>query len=144
MSIFPNDFYTGGVPAIETPTYSLTDYLINMETGEIVLDETGRAIIVEGIDALNCQIWRKLHVREMRYLIYTPEYGNTLDDLFGKSKAYADSVINMKIHDAVVDDYYVLGIKFLETDFDGSTYYVNFQIDTVFGVLDESLTINID
>ena len=148
MSIFPSEFYTGEVPIVVAPSYSLTDYLIDFETGTIVLNETGQAIIVEGLDALNCQIWRKLNTMKERYLIYSQEYGNTLYELQGYSKANADSLISIKLNEAIVDNYYVLGVRNIETEFDGSLYTVHFQIDTIFGVTRDtvinSLTIRLD
>lgn len=145
MALFPKDFYSGTISEPTTVTYSLQDYLINMETGEIVLDEIGRAIIVEGLDALNTQIWRKIHSKKSVYLIYSEDYGNTLDELFGKSKEYIDFVIGQKLKEALVDNYYVTGIKSVETSLlEDGTYRVDFQIDTVFGVSEESLTILMD
>lgn len=145
MALFPTDFYSGTVSEPTTVTYSLQDYLINMETGEIVLDELGRVTIVEGLDALNTQIWRKIHCKKGVYLIYSEDYGNTFDELFGKSKEYSDFVIGQKLKEALVDKYYVTGIKSVETSLlEDGTYKVEFQIDTVFGVSEESLTISMD
>ena len=144
MSIFPTGFYYGKQANATTENYYLKDYLIDMATGEIVLNETGQAIEVEGIEALNCRIWRKLHTRKGLYLIYDEDYGNTLDEVFGKSKSYIDKVIFIKLSEAIVDNYYVTGIKNIETKLENGIYVVNFQIDTVFGIIEEGLTITMD
>lgn len=67
MGLFPEDFYNNTqnkiVSTSEIPL--LKDYAIDLNTGEVLFDENGNAIIVEGIDAVIVQSWRKLHTPKL-------------------------------------------------------------------------------
>ena len=61
MAIMSKDFYQVNNINSDNELPLLKDYLINLDTGETIIDEkTGDGIIVEGIDAVVVQAKRKL------------------------------------------------------------------------------------
>ena len=89
MGLFPEDFYNNRIDNVkETETPLLKDYAIDLDTGEIILNEKGQPIIVNGIDAVIAQAYRKIHIDKGKYIIYSNNYGNDFKKLVGKSKSY--------------------------------------------------------
>lgn len=133
-SLFPSDFYDNTINnSTNTQLPMLYDYLIDLETGHLILDEYGRASIVSGANAIIMQTYRKLHIPKDTYYIYPNDYGSSLKDLIGKGKAYADSVISEYLIKALVDNKYVLRVSNIITELNGNNYNVNFTMTTVYG-----------
>ena len=137
MSLFSEDFYNNTINVKQdTQLPILRDYLIDLNTGHLILDEYGRCQIVEKQSAIVCQAYRKIHTPEGKYCIYSPTYGSRLRTLIGKGKQYADEFIEEFLIRALVNNWdYVNSISIISTEFNGSTYTVNFQMDTVYGIV---------
>lgn len=134
-SMFPDDFYNNTIDAnTSTEPDMLYDYLIDLDNGNIVLDETTKsAIIVSGLDAIIVQTYRKLHTDKGIYLIYDNNYGNKLKTLIGKGKKYADTYIEEFLISCLVDNTYVKKITDIETSMKSNVYSVYFVMDTIYG-----------
>lgn len=134
MSIFPADY--GKNISVITTTESTTpkllkEYAIDFETGEFLLDENKKFIIVEGLEAVQVRCWLALKIQRNRYLIYM-NVGNNLKSLVGKDLAYVNKNIQSILDEALVDEY-VKSIEDIEVTQDGDTFTVEFTINTIYG-----------
>ena len=119
--LLPTDFYNGSLITSgvlkntkENPPM-LQDYLIDLDTGFPILSKSGQFTIVEGLEAIVTQIWRKLHVERGVYQIFSSKYGNTFDELIGKGKSYADAFASQKLQSALVDKVYIKSVNDIKT-----------------------------
>lgn len=152
MGLFPEDFYNNTqnkiVSTSEIPL--LKDYAIDLNTGEVLFDENGNAIIVEGIDAVIVQSWRKLHTPKLDndnnegYFIYGSNFGNQLHKLIGKGKSYGEAFALQIITDCLVDGTYVTGISNFSTNLEKSSYSINYTMETIYGDYQDSYYIPLE
>ncbi|KFX58448.1 DUF2634 domain-containing protein [Clostridium botulinum] len=151
MGAFPEDFYNKGInqrKKKEVPL--LKDYAINLDTGEILLDKNKNAIIVDGLDAVIVQAWRKIHTKKLDplagegYLIYSKNFGSQLHKLMGKSKSNGDVYAYQMLHDCLVDGTYVTGISNFSTKLEKSCYKINYRLESIYGNKDDSFYVDID
>lgn len=134
MSIFPADY--GKSISVITTTESTTpkllkEYAIDFETGEFLLDENKKFIIVEGLEAVQVRCWLALKIQRNRYLIYM-SVGNNLKSLVGKDLAYINKNIQSILDEALVDEY-VKSIEDIKVTQDGDIFTVEFTINTIYG-----------
>jgi hypothetical protein len=145
--LLPTDFYNGNITSMSsTKSFDSTppllkDYLIDLDTGYLVKNESGQFTIVNGLEAIVMQIWRKLHTPKGVYEIFSKNYGNTFNDLIGYGKGYADSYASSKLTEAIVDNVYVKSINNVKLSLEKDCYTINFTINTIYG--DTSSTISI-
>ena len=143
MAIMSKDFYQVNNINSDNELPLLKDYLINLDTGETIIDEkTGDGIIVEGIDAVVVQAKRKLMTQKRDpdnfkrgYPIFDMNYGSAIDKLNGKSIKFVSAVAYDYIYQCLVDDLYITNIedfKILRDD-DSGKYIFQFVIVTPYG-----------
>lgn len=133
-SIFSDDFYSDIIDVKkENEIPMLYDYLIDLETGALVLDEKGQATIVSGYDAILSQTFGKINTVINTYLIYDNTYGSKIRRLIGKGKSYADMFIEQYLIECLVDKVYVNAIKNVHTKLKNGLYKVYFTMDTIYG-----------
>ncbi|WP_252238977.1 DUF2634 domain-containing protein [Clostridium sp. VAP51] len=151
MGAFPEDFYNKGNLRKKKEIPSLKhDYAIDLTTGEILLDENKKAIIVEGLDAVIVQAWRKIHTKKLDplsgegYLIYSKNFGSKLHKLIGKSKSNGDIYAYQMLHDCLVDGTYVTGISNFSTELEKSCYKINYTLESIYGSKQDSIYIETD
>lgn len=151
MSLFPEDFYNNTVKKTETNKIPLLkDYAIDLKTGEILLDENNNGIIVDGLDAVIVQAWRKIHTPKLDndnnegYFIYGPNFGSQFHKLIGKGKSVGDAFANQMLIDCLVDGVYVTKINNFSTSLKQSHYAINFAMETIYGNYQDSIYIEID
>jgi hypothetical protein len=147
MSLLPSDFYNGTVARSSTNSAvvpELVDYVIDLETGYLVVSDSGQFILCTGLRAVIMQIWRKLHIMKGEFLIYSSSYGNTFSELVGQGKSYADSYIYNKLTDAIVDKIYVKSISNLTTSLTNDKYIVSFTANTIYGDTSQVLDIDLE
>lgn len=134
MSIFPAD-YGKGISVITTTESTtpklLKEYAIDFETGEFLLDENKKFIIVEGLEAVQVRCWLALKIQRNRYLIYM-NVGNNLKSLVGKDLAYINKNMQSILDEALVDEY-VRSIEDIKVTKDGDIFTVEFTINTIYG-----------
>ena len=152
MGLFPEDFYNNTMSAstITSKVDLLKDYPIDLETGEILLDENDNGIIVEGLDAVIVQSWRKLHTPKLDiannegYFIYGQNFGSQLHKLIGKGKNYGDAFALSMLINCLVDGMYVTGINNFSTSLEKSSYTINYTMETIYGNYQDSIYIETD
>jgi len=151
MGLFPEDFYNNTIKktiAKEVPL--LKDYAINLKTGELLYDENKNAIIVEGLDAVIVQSWRKIHTHKLDtvtgdgYFIYGPNFGSQFHKLMGKGKSYGDAFAYKMLVDCIVDGTYITGINSFLTTLEKSSYAIEYIMETIYGNYQDSLYIDIE
>lgn len=145
MSLFPTDFYNNKIDNVKvTEIPLLKDYAINLDTGEIILNEKGQPTIVTGIDAVITQAYRKTHTDKGRYIIYSGNYGSEFKKLIGKSKGYGDAYAYQMLYDCLVDNKYVTGISNFFTTLEQSKYSINFTLNSIYGDYTDSFYVDLD
>ena len=151
MGIFSEDFYnaTSNKSASKQTTEIplLKDYAIDLETGQLLYHHN-EPYIVEGIDAVICLAWKKLHTNKKNlilnegYIIHTENYGNSLHTLKGKTKTYGDARIDTMLIDCLVDGTYITNVLNIQTTLTKKgNYIVNFTIATRYGAITGSVFI---
>lgn len=152
MGLFPEDFYnnTQNKNASNDEIPLLKDYAIDLKTGEILFDENGNEIIVEGLDTVIVQSWRKLHTPKLNiendegYFIYGKDFGSQLHKLMGKEKSYGDAYAYQMLVDCLVDGTYVTGINNFSTKLEKSSYTINYTMETIYGDYQDSYYIPLE
>lgn len=142
MGLFPEDFYnnTQNKATSTTEIPLLKDYAIDLNTGEVLLDKSENEIIVEGIDAIIVQSWRKLNTPKLDinndegYFIYGPNFGSQLHKLIGKEKSYGDAFAYQMLVDCLVDGIYITGINNISITLEKSSYSINYVMETIYGM----------
>ena len=145
MSLFPDDFYNNKINNVkENEIPLLKDYAIDLDTGEIILNELGQSTIVSGIDAVIAQAYRKIHTDKGRYIIYSSNYGSEFKKLIGKGKSYGDTYAYQMLVDCLVDNKYVIGISDFYTTLEESKYNINFTMNSIYGDYSDSFYVDLD
>ena len=145
MSLFPTDFYNNKINNVkENEIPLLKDYAIDLDTGEVILNELGQATIVSGIDAVIAQAYRKIHTDKGRYIIYSSNYGSEFKKLIGKGKSYGDTYAYQMLVDCLVDNKYVIGISDFYTTLEESKYNINFTMNSIYGDYSDSFYVDLD
>jgi Protein of unknown function (DUF2634). len=130
MSLFPTyieedqDLETY-VEANQTPK----EYEIDFETGQL----TGN--IVEGIEAIKVWIWLAMRTARYRYVVYSWDYGNELEDLIGKgyTDEYIKSEVERMVEDALLVNENISSVTGFEVTRNIDKISVSFTANTLYG-----------
>lgn len=151
MGLFPEDFYNNSVKKTQDKEIPLLkDYAINLKTGELLYGENKNAIIVEGLDAVIVQSWRKIHTPKLDsvngegYFIYGPDFGSQFYKLIGNGKSYGDAFAYQMLVDCIVDKIYITGINNFSTTLEKSSYSINYTMETIYGNYQDSIYVDIE
>lgn len=151
MGLFPEDFYNNTIKktvAKEIPL--LKDYAINLKTGELLYGDNKNAIIVEGLDAVIAQSWRKIRTPKLDvennegYFIYGPSFGSRFHKLTGKGKSYGDAYAYQMLVECLVDGAYITGINNVSTTLNKSNYVIDYTMETIYGDYKDSFYVDIE
>lgn len=130
MSLFPT--YIEEDQDLETyaeETQIPKEYEIDFETGQL----TGN--VVEGLAAIKVWIWLTMRTARYRYVIYSWDHGNELEDLVGKG--YTDEFIQSEgermIEDALLINENILSISNTKVTRDKDKIKISFTANTVYG-----------
>lgn len=94
---------------LETPR----EFGIDFKTGQL----TG--VIVEGIEAIKVWIYFALQIARYRYFICSWEYGNEIEDLYGKgySAEHLESEISRMIEECLLENEYIEKVVVENTEY---------------------------
>ena len=94
---------------LETPR----EFGIDFTTGQL----TG--IIVEGVEAIKVWIYFALQIARYRYFICSWEYGNEIEDLYGKgySAEHLESEISRMIEECLLENEYIEKVVVENTEY---------------------------
>lgn len=110
---------------IETPR----EFGLDFETGQL----TG--VIVEGIEAIKVWCYIALQVARYRYFICSWEYGNELEDLYGKgySAEHLESEISRMIEECLLVSEYIESVSVTDARYTGGRFTANISVTTIYG-----------
>lgn len=97
----------------------------------------GKMYLVTGNEAVKVWIWKIFKTPRYRYLIYSSNYGNDLEELIGKglSSSYIKSEAERLVKEAILSTLgrYVLEIKNFDIDFSKDKLIISLKIITPYG-----------
>lgn len=130
MGLFPayienEEILDEPIGEIETPR----EFGINFATGQL----TG--VIVEGIEAVKVWCYIALQVARYRYFICSWEYGNEIEDLFGKgySAEHLKSEISRMTEECLLVNGNIERVKITDERFAKGRFSANISITTIYG-----------
>jgi hypothetical protein len=130
MSLFPayiedEDVIEELDEELETPK----EFGIDFATGQL----TG--VIVEGIEAIKVWCYIALQVARYRYFICSWEYGNELEDLYGKgySAEHLESEISRMVEECLLASDYIESVSVTNTNYEGGRFTAEVSVTTIYG-----------
>ena len=134
MSIFPN--FNPTFKDNEEIKDTFKEYALNFETGEL-LYKNGKAIILEGKEALKIWIWKALKTAKGRYEAYN-SFGNEYENIFGKSysKALSKSILEQLTKECLLQNNFIKDVSSFNAEIDGEKIIINAKIISEFGGID--------
>ena len=97
------------------------DFAIDFTTGDPII-ENDDFVIVEKDEAIKVWCYYALKINKDRFIIYSPSYGSTLEELIGNN--YIDAYkyeLEKRISDCLLVSPYIKSVDKVETDFDSET-----------------------
>ena len=97
------------------------DIAINFATGEPII-ENNDFVIAEKDEAIKVWCYYALKINKDRFIIYSPNYGSTLEELIGNN--YIDAYkyeLEKRVTDCLLVNPYIKSIDKVEVNFDSET-----------------------
>lgn len=141
MSIFPTNSFRRNIVETSTTTELLKEYAWDFENDDFLLDEKGKFIIVEGVEALKIRNYLSLKIYKDRFFIYKGKVGAKLKDLRGQTKNYVSLNVQSMLEEALKDDVYVTGIDDLDVTYSDGKMIVSFTVTNIYSDYSEQIEI---
>ncbi len=94
------------------------------------------------IESMRQVIFKILNTEKNNYLIYTPEYGIDLSDLFGESINYVKGEVESRVKEALLKDNRITDVhSFAFESNKRGVLEANFIVDTKYGEVSESMEV---
>jgi hypothetical protein len=139
-SIFP--FITSSIiDQISSQNLTIAkEWAWDFDTSEFVI-KNGKFVEVTGLEAVKVQVWKALKTARYRYLIYSWNYGNELENLIGKgfTPAVLQSEAARYVREALSPCPYVQDINNMAISIDGAALSIGCTIVTPYG----EVTVNV-
>lgn len=134
--IFPDVAQQTVSTAAVLSTSALTlakEYAFDFEKNDFLLVD-GKNKIVSGMEAVKVWIFKALQTERYRYLAYSWNYGNELEDLIGQgfSNEVLESEIERCIKEALLINPYITSITNFSV-INGSELKATFTVNTIYG-----------
>ena len=97
------------------------DIAVDFATGEPII-ENNDFVIVEKDEAIKVWCYYALKISRDKFIIYSPQYGSTLEDLIGNN--YIDAYkyeLEKRVSDCLLVSPYIKSVDKVETNFDSET-----------------------
>ena len=97
------------------------DIAIDFETGNPIIRDND-FVIVEKDEAIKVWCYYALKTNKDRFIIYSPQYGSTLEDLIGNN--YVDTYkyeLEKRVSDCLLVSPYIKSVDKVESNFDSET-----------------------
>ena len=109
---------------LETPR----EFGIDFATGQL----TG--IVVEGVEAIKVWIYFALQIARYRYFICSWEYGNEIEDLYGKgySAEHLESEISRMIEECLLENEYIEKVVVENTEYKVGKLKARVTVTTIY------------
>lgn len=110
------------------------EYAWDFDNNDFLLND-GKTQIVEGLEALKVWIWKALKTPRYRYLAYTWNYGQELENLVGQelTPSVAQSEGKRYLEEALTINPYITGIKDVSFTQEGAKFNADFTVVTIYG-----------
>ncbi|WP_313132651.1 DUF2634 domain-containing protein [Anaerocolumna sp.] len=109
------------------------------------LDTSNNKILgkIDELEAIKQAIYLRLNTEKDEHLIYGPDYGIQLEDLYGEPNSYVLPTLQGRIAEALYQDERILGVDdFYFTEEKGSIT-ASFTVHTNLGDIESELEVNI-
>ena len=129
MSLFPTYLEEQEIETNAEEIKPPKEYEIDFATGRI----TGR--IVEGLEAIKVWVWLAIQTVRYRYIIYSWDYGNELEDLIGSgySEEHIQSEAERIITETMIVNENIQSISEVEVTLSENKISASFKINTLYG-----------
>ena len=115
--IFPS--YTGQEKTNTLPIPK--DIAIDFETGNPIIKDND-FVIVEKDEAIKVWCYYALKINKDRFIIYSPNYGSTLEELIGNNYVDNDKYeLEKKVSDCLLVSPYIKSVDKVEAEFNNNT-----------------------
>lgn len=116
------------------------EYAWDYDNNDFLLND-GKTQIIEGLEALKVWIWKALQTPRYRYLAYTWNYGQELENLIGQelSPSVVQSEAKRYLEEALTINPYITGITDASFTQEGSKFNANFTVKTIYGEVSMSV-----
>lgn len=94
-----------------------------------------------GIAAMRQAVEYMLRTERFAYQIYSSNYGTETEDLIGENLDFVQSEIQRRVTESLLSDDRVMGVSGFLFSVRGDTLEVAFDVETVFGIFSEAVTI---
>lgn len=96
--------------------------------------DRGRVVgLTDGLEAIKQTVFCILETDRFRHLIYSFNYGNELNRLFGMDRLFVESEINRLIREALLQDDRITNVDQVEMQAIGDSMKVSFRVITGIG-----------
>lgn len=97
------------------------DFSIDFTTGDPII-ENDDFVIVEKDEAIKVWCYYALKINKDRFIIYSPQYGSTLEDLIGNNYVDNDKYeLEKKVSDCLLVSPYIRSVNKVNAEFDSET-----------------------
>ena len=97
------------------------DIAIDFETGNPIIKDND-FVIVEKDEAIKVWCYYALKINKDRFIIYSPQYGSTLEELIGNNYVDNDKYeLEKKVSDCLLVSPYIKSVDKVEASFDNNT-----------------------
>lgn len=119
---------------LETPV----EIGINFKTGQVLTDDSGNIVMVEGIEAIKVWTYYAILSERYKHQIFSTSYGSEHTKLIGYeyTKELTESEAYRYIEEALLVNPYIKKVKNKGVEKRGYRLYINIEIDTEYGSAD--------
>lgn len=130
MSLFP--FLKESKQTLSTTPNLHKEYDFDFVTGQL----TGKAL--EGKEALKIWIYKTLLIKRYRYIIYSWDYGQDLEEIIGQGyeKGLIISEVERRIKDCLLINEKITSCTNFNIQLINDQLNVNFKVNTIYGEVD--------
>lgn len=116
---------------------------VSLPTNTWIIDWTSKQVLSmdAGLGAMRQAVEITLANERFRWQIYNSNFGTELNDLPGQEEAYIESELPRRIQDAFSVDDRILSVENFQFVRDGDTLNVSFIVQTVYGAIQEAVTV---
>lgn len=133
------------LPVTENVDELLLDFeetqLENTKTFSINTKENTVGGMIDGVAALQQNIYLMLNTEADQYIIYPYTYGLKTVDLIGKPYYYVEAVLQERIRETLFTDDRILDVSDFEFNTDKNKLHVKFLVTTIYGNFDDETVV---
>lgn len=120
---------------IETTPYASKTFYINFEKNQIQGN-------IDALKAIEQSILMLLNTERYANIIYSWEYGASLEKYIGTSYDFIVGDIGREIKESLLKDNRILDVNNFEFEKNGDEIYINFVVDTIYGTTKQGVKLN--